>query len=62
MQYSNSIGPQSLGGVGVTVLDGGVTTDVVIGSGVVRTALLSETNNTTLSILVTVVEPSLLIL
>jgi hypothetical protein len=41
--------------VGVTVLDGAVTTDVVIGSGVVRTALLSETNNTTLSILITVI-------
>jgi hypothetical protein len=36
--------------VGVTVLDEAVTTDVVIGSVVVRTALLSETNKTTLNI------------
>jgi hypothetical protein len=52
LQYSNCIGPQSLGGVGVAVLDGVVTTDVVIGSGIVRTALLSGTNKTTVSILV----------
>lgn len=51
MQYSNSIGPQSLGGVGVAVLDGVVTTDVVSGSGVVRAALLSETNKKTVSVL-----------
>jgi hypothetical protein len=33
--------------VGVAVLDGVVTTDVVSGSGVVKTALLSETNKKT---------------
>jgi hypothetical protein len=51
-QYSNCIGPQSLGGGGSVVLDGVVTIDVVTGSGVVRAAVLSEINKTTLSILV----------
>jgi hypothetical protein len=53
LQYSNSIGPQSLGGGGVVVLDGVVTTDVVIGSGVVRAMLLSETNKAAVSMVAT---------
>jgi len=35
------------------VLDGVVTTDVVIGSGVVRAMLLSETNEATVSMVTT---------
>ena len=35
------------------MLDGVVTTDVVIGSGVVRAALLSETNKATVSTVAT---------
>lgn len=53
LQYSNCIRPHSLGGGGVVVLDGVVTTDVVIGSGVVRAALLSETNKATVSMVTT---------
>jgi hypothetical protein len=52
-QYSNCIGPQSLGGGGTAVLDRVVTSDVVMGGGVVRAAELSETNKITVNMSVT---------